>query len=237
VHTQAREVQRAEQARMAMLDAQESTLSETTTILVTASLLTAGYHQHKRQWRKRRQQDNPQEGECIDMTRAPLTETISFEGLAEIVHRAQQGDASTVPLLRQLLTEVPALWHRASTLATHAERAWGRTISGDTDLVAQEVFQRQLDALAAELVSPDATPLERLLARRVALDWAILYHAELRASGRLQQSVVLSHAEENRLDKVQKRFLASWRELARAQKLLPPQTKLTVNVAQNQIVA
>ena len=43
--------------------------------------------------------------------------------LAELVQRAQQGDASVVPQLRELLEQRPELWQRLGDVAGHVEEA------------------------------------------------------------------------------------------------------------------
>jgi hypothetical protein len=49
--------------------------------------------------------------------------------------------------------------------------------------------------------------------------------------------VALSTAQEQRLDKVHRRFLTAIRELARVRKLLRPETKFQVNIGAQQIVS
>jgi hypothetical protein len=51
------------------------------------------------------------------------------------------------------------------------------------------------------------------------------------------QQCLVSQAEEQRLDRVQHRFLAAIRELARVRQLLKPGTKVQVNIGTNQLVA
>ena len=51
---QAHEALRAEQAELKALDTLSTDLTAVIETLVTASFLVAGYHQHHRQWRKRR---------------------------------------------------------------------------------------------------------------------------------------------------------------------------------------
>jgi hypothetical protein len=46
---------RAEKADLATLDAEIKALAEITDLAARAALLAAGYHQHKREWRKKRE--------------------------------------------------------------------------------------------------------------------------------------------------------------------------------------
>ncbi len=99
--------------------------------------------------------------------------------------------------------------------------------------MTREVLTRQVDMLKATLAGPHPSPVETLLIERIALCYLILNYGEHRAAERLRHSRVLSTSEENRLDKVQKRYLDSVKSLAQVRKLLMP--KVQVNLAQNQI--
>jgi hypothetical protein len=49
-----REGDRAERMSMAQIDRQMDEFSQLVDLLMKAELLTLGYHQHKKQWRRRR---------------------------------------------------------------------------------------------------------------------------------------------------------------------------------------
>jgi hypothetical protein len=49
---------RAEKARLEALDADVAALIEVTDLAAAAALLAAGYHQHKRQWRRKRRDNS-----------------------------------------------------------------------------------------------------------------------------------------------------------------------------------
>jgi hypothetical protein len=155
--------------------------------------------------------------------------------LTELVQRGRAGDREVLPALRDLLDQTPALWQEARELATQVERAWVRTLAG-TDLVSQELLERQATALKAQLAGPSPTPLEHLLVERIVVCWLQVQQAELRAAERLRhQSPVLSHAEEHRLDKVHRRFLTAVKTLAQVRKLLRRGAAVQVNIAQQQV--
>jgi hypothetical protein len=55
-----RAARRAQQAQLEALEADIQTLCELTDLAARATLLAAGFHQHKRgEWRKRREKDRP----------------------------------------------------------------------------------------------------------------------------------------------------------------------------------
>jgi hypothetical protein len=90
--------------------------------------------------------------------------------------------------------------------------------------------------LKAQVTGLSPTPLEQLLIERIVVCWLQVQQAELRAADRLDKNGwVLSNAEENRLDKVNRRFLAAVKNLAQVRKLLRPGAAVQVNIAQQQV--
>ena len=91
--------------------------------------------------------------------------------------------------------------------------------------------------IKAQLAGPAPTALEQLLVERIVVCWLQVQQAELRAADRLgHHGWVLSNAEENRLDKVSRRFLMAVKSLAQIQKLLRPgASSVQVNIAQQQV--
>jgi hypothetical protein len=167
------------------------------------------------------------------MNDTDATEPISLETLVE---QAQQGDVSTLPAIRELLDKMET-WEDSRVLAKQIERSWIKTISGQ-DLITQEVLEREVEALRLQLQGENPNPLETLLIERICSCWLAIQHAELIASKRLTpHTMALSNAEENRLDKTNRRFLSAVRELAKVRKLLTPAQKFQVNIGTNQIVS
>jgi hypothetical protein len=109
----------------------------------------------------------------------------------------------------------------AGDLAEHAQRAWVALIAGD-DPVLAEAVARKAAALKAEVAGPDPSPLEALLAARVAATWLQLSHAEavyaLQAQG---LSLRLAEVALKRIDAAHRRHLAAVGALAAVRRLLP----------------
>ena len=154
------------------------------------------------------------------------------QDLAHLVQRGMAGDREVLPAIRDLLDQTPELWTQARTLSMQVEQAWLRTLTGD-DLVSREVLIRQVDVLKTALAGPHVTPLEQLLIERICACWLAVQHAELRTAERVRHSTILSQAEEQRLDKVHRRFLMAVKSLAQVRKLLVP--KVQVNIANQQV--
>jgi hypothetical protein len=97
--------------------------------------------------------------------------------LQELVRRAQQGDRSVLPELREALDANPKLWQSYGDLALQAQAIWLDLIAGK-DLALQECVLRKLEAMRADLAGPAPTPLEKLLVERVAACWLQTMYAD-----------------------------------------------------------
>jgi hypothetical protein len=161
-----------------------------------------------------------------------LTNTESLTELETLVRQGMAGDQSVLPALRDLLDTRPELWQDLHTLADRVRQAWLQRLTG-TDVVAQELLTRQLQALQAAVAGPYPTPLERLLVERIALCWLQVQQADLTAAQMLTKS---SSAQESwvqqRQDRAQGRLLMAIKTLAQVRKLLRPGATVQVTIAQ-----
>ena len=83
-----------------------------------------------------------------------------------MVRKAERGDPTVLPDLPRLLNDRPRLWKHCDDAAHAAEFARVAAASG-TSVLTRESLAIQL----AAMVVPDAPPLERLLAERLAICW------------------------------------------------------------------
>lgn len=101
--------------------------------------------------------------------------------LAEVepmLNRAQAGDISVLPELRAWLDGHPEVWQRAGDLALHAQEKLLTLVAGQ-DLFAWESIRRKLEQIRIDLAP--SSPLEKLLADRIALCWLAVHFADLDA--------------------------------------------------------
>jgi hypothetical protein len=125
---------------------------------------------------------------------------------------------------------VPQLWEQSRILAHQVERNWVTVLSGQ-DVLSQEIVARDVESLRRQLLGTHPSPLEILLVDRICVCSLALHHAEMVTAKRLHvRSCALPHTEEERLDKVQRRFLTAVRELGKVRQLLKPETRLQVNI-------
>ena len=143
--------------------------------------------------------------------------------LAELVQRAQQGDLSVLPLLRDALVADPAVWQQYGDLAAQAQEAWLQLLPGTDHLLAESV-RLKLGALRHELGAEGASPLEKLLIERIVACWLQTHYADaLYAQARGPQSTASVRQElMKRQESSQRRYLAAIKQLALVRKLLKP---------------
>jgi hypothetical protein len=147
---------------------------------------------------------------------------------------ANAGDPAALAELREVLDTAPQLWKEVGNLGRKAELDLVRMAAG-TNPVVKDAIDRKLDALRHEVAGPHPSPLERLLADRVAIGWLSLtvaegtYHQALERG--LNQSDDTFHQQ--RIERAQRRYLAAIKALAQVRKLGVPAVQ--VNIGEKQI--
>jgi hypothetical protein len=141
--------------------------------------------------------------------------------LARLVGRAERGDLTVLPALREALAAHPDLWQTYGDLSLQAEGALVRVAAGSNLLLAESLLLK-LRALKAELGGASPSPLERLLVERVSASWLQTNYFD----GLLAQA---AGAGESRLkvlrqqqDAAHRRHLAGIKQLALVRRLLRP---------------
>ena len=148
-----------------------------------------------------------------------MSESINEE-IGLLLARAQAGDATALAPLREWLDERPDVWRKLGDLAAHARQALLALAAGDS-LVARESMERRMDELEAELAGASPSPLERVLAKRVALTWAQSHVADLDALQNARGSTPLAAHALKRQESAARRFAQAVRSLATVRRLLP----------------
>jgi hypothetical protein len=152
--------------------------------------------------------------------------------LDKILKRAQKGDASTLPALREVLKNPALVDAFGGDLARQAELSFVRAAAGD-NLLFQEALPRKLELLRAELAGPNPTPVERLLVERVVACWLQVQDADVRYAQAKNLSLEWGEYYQRRMDRAHKRYLSAIKTLALVRKLALP--VLQVNIARKQV--
>jgi hypothetical protein len=152
--------------------------------------------------------------------------------LRALANRAQKGDKTALPALRELLRDPALVDDWGGDLAKQAQLALIEKFSGK-NLVFRESVPRKLDALRRELSGTNPTPLECLLIERILVGWLHLHQLEIVNANREDVSFELGTYYERCITSAQKRYLSAIKSLALIRKLAVP--VLQVNIAKEQV--
>jgi hypothetical protein len=175
-----------------------------------AAMGAAGYHQHKRTWRKYRM-NSQERAEAEGRIRA-------------LWDRIESGDPALYQATKQMFDADPgcvAAW--GGDLAARVVGGLTGRLAG-AHLYRREAVTRMLAQVRADMEGPDPSPVERLLAERAAACWLAVYEADA-ACQRFSPLVDAKVAEyhERRHDRAHRRFVSAVRALALVRKMaLPP---------------
>jgi hypothetical protein len=153
--------------------------------------------------------------------------------LSALVQRADRGDRTALPAVREVFDAVPGLWETYGDLATIAQNALIDLVAGKSG-VTREGIRKTMAKMRADVSGPNASPLERLLVERVVACWALSYQADLAYADSLTRaSPIESEHCQRRQDRAARQYLAALRSLAVVRRLLMPTVQ--VNVAERQV--
>jgi hypothetical protein len=107
-----------------------------------------------------------------------------------------------------------------------------RKAAGDC-VIAKEAIRQKLDKVRSELEGSNPTPIERLLAERASLCWALVNWYENSSQSIESMSIAQADFHQRKIDKAHARFLSAIRTLAQVRKLALP--ALQLNLARNQV--
>jgi hypothetical protein len=146
----------------------------------------------------------------------PLTEEMRL-----LLQRAQDGDPSVLPQLRELLDGRPELWRRFGDLAGHVKEAL-LSLAGGKSLLVQESLRREMLDLWSELAGPSPSRVVKLLADRVVICWAQCHLADLDALQKERGGAPQAAHAERRQSAAQTRYLAALKQLEVVRRLVRP---------------
>jgi hypothetical protein len=194
--------------------------------LVRAALELSGYHQHRRQWRKRRMQNQ--------ITTAPTR--AEFTALFNAAS-AEGSTAADRAALRRAVASHPE-YGRAFDLA---DRALDALIEGmPADRAGKAIAAGRADSLRKELSGAAPTVLERLLIDQIVLAYMHLNLIEYQQGplmGGSNASMATIEFWERRLDGAQRRYLRAIESLTRVRRLLNlPGPQVNINLPGGQQV-
>jgi hypothetical protein len=153
-----------------------------------------------------------------------------------LLGKVQEGDTSVLPALRHLLDTAPVLALVLGDLARNAQQAIIRNAVGDNEGM-RVCTERAVGVVEKDLAGESPSPVEELLAQRIALDWLYLHYVEaLEAQWMRDGSRILAQADhsQKRVDRAHRRYLRSLKTLATVRRLLTPAVRMKVGVHAHQ---
>lgn len=146
----------------------------------------------------------------------------------EICDRAEKGDRSALPRLREILADYPDMVEELGDLTRMARSALRSHFKGG-GLLLREALEAKEAALSAEIAGPHPSILERLLADQVVLCWQHLRYLEIGYGRAKSRSFQEGEYFERCTDRAQRRYLTAIKTLAQIRKLGLP--AMQVNIA------
>ncbi len=134
--------------------------------------------------------------------------------IRDLQARAQAGDAEAAQQLQPWLDAYPQLKESqaaALDLSGRVEQAWIKVMAGQ-DLLAAQQLRREMAAMKAEMVSPNAPVLERVLAESLVISYFALKRAEYLVAQPVPDACV-TQLRDRHLTAAQKRLHAAARAL------------------------
>ena len=156
--------------------------------------------------------------------------------LTAMTQLAAAGDERASTALIEACQTVPRLWEILSTLSSLAVRSWIDLLAAErpgTEIVRRAI-EKEIERKRNEAAGENATPLERLLAERVALCWVAATNADAEYTRKLKEGMSFREGEylARRCEQTNRQLLKAIESLARVRRLLTP---MQVNIGQNQI--
>jgi hypothetical protein len=152
----------------------------------------------------------------------------TLKNLGRLNTRAAKGDRTAQRQICQFIDR-PEVARVVRDLARRARDALISLYTGD-DWLKSEVTRREMDRVRAALLGPAPSPVERLLAERVAIGWLEVHAAEFRL---LQADSDWREHWQKQVDHAHRRFLSALRMLTSVRQL--PRPAVQVNIADQQV--
>jgi hypothetical protein len=254
----------AERARLDEAERRSIELDASYDELAAAALVATGHHRPQRgRWRRRRDMAMTDQnimpakaeadgaaapivgvkevGELLDRIDRAEAEGGEKDALRMRAHdvaqsllgRARAGDERALPALRVLLARRPSYFSK-NGIADHAFRTMAMQAGGTEDVFTRELFVGEMERTRDEVAGPSASPLERILAERIAL---CRFDAHERDIAHLQALMgpkgLPTHASEyhSRMrDRANRRLLAACQSLATVRRLALPALQVSIEV-------
>ncbi len=154
--------------------------------------------------------------------------------MAKQIRQAEQGDKDALARMQIVFESVPRFCDELGDLAREAEDSLVKVYTKSP--LVQEALRFKLNALRREILGPDPSPLEDLLAQRIAACWLQVHYLETMYAQNLKHCGLTGRQSESMqrsIDRAQRRYLSAIRTLVQVRRLLAPMVQ--VNIAEKQV--
>lgn len=155
----------------------------------------------------------------------------AWEAVQDLHRRSMAGDESVLPLVRAWLDAMPdrAIGALNGDPARWAEEALVDRVGRDNPAI-REATARRIAQVRDELAGPDPSPIERLLAARVAFCWCDAHEVDWHdiSAGRTERTLNEHRLWQMKRDRAHRRLLSSVQALAAVRRLPPPSLRVNV---------
>ncbi len=153
------------------------------------------------------------------------------DAVVALVRRAERGDATAVPALREKLATPGIADALGGDIARRAADRFLDSCCGK-NLASREAMAAKMAQLRAELCGASPTAVERLLADRAVLCWFQVHQFELIYAGKDGMTLTLAQHYQKCIDRAHRRYLSSLKALAEVRKL---NVTVQLNIARKQV--
>ena len=157
------------------------------------------------------------------------------EKLRNAIDRAQDGDRSALPVIREHLASRPDSYWQLVEYSKVVQNTQVKCYAGE-GLYVQEVMNEVIGRLRKDLGGENPSPLESLLVERIISCYLHVNFAENDYTDSVGPGASLKVAEymQKRLDHANRRYIAAIKALAQIRKMGPA---IQINIAQQQLIA
>ena len=160
---------------------------------------------------------------------------LSFRGQKDRAPSA--GDEAAWAVVRRAFAEKPERWRSLGDMASLARMSLARISSRKDGFPRIKARLNMMDAMEREITPPDASPLEKLLAARLALTWFEVHFLDCLVAESARSGVSFSTLEriDERRDRADRRFRHAIKDLATVRRLLRSGPVVQVNASMAQV--
>jgi hypothetical protein len=229
---------RAERAELAETDALLADYCNSIQVVFHAAMKSAGFHQHRWSWRKRRMsRRNGNEIRLVNEQPDRDWADLSPAERQDLLRRANDGDESTARSIRAWLATAEPVTLR-SLMGDLSQRCVDLIAQNQSDnnVLVREAITEHAARLRRQLAGEAPNPLEALLVERIVVCWVATHALECYAQRCVQAGLPdRAEAVELRLDRAHRRLLQAVRALALVRRTDVSGALLAINAQNMQV--